>query len=113
MRTEVIQPKVEIYDPLTQPVSYAVAYGLVPKLRDSIIPFSIERREFDIRELSIIDPVQVLSPQGSLANQLARYEARVLLRRLNGNPDLEGEAFLNSPQFKQAEEMAQREKRIK
>ena len=38
MKNKVNQRR-EIYDPISQPVSYVVVYGLVPELRESLKPY--------------------------------------------------------------------------
>ncbi|MBI2628608.1 hypothetical protein HYW74_00820 [Candidatus Pacearchaeota archaeon] len=59
----------QLYDPMNQPVSYAVAYGLVPQLRELVIPestsedfkrFSKPSRE---PELNKIDIERILHPE--------------------------------------------------
>lgn len=115
MRTQTTKCKTELYDSMNQPVSYAVVYGLVPELRRSVIPQLMEEIEigFDERRLSKFNIGEVSGCKLSLSEQLGAYETRVLLRRLQGNPDFEGEAFLRSPFYQQAREQAEREERIR
>lgn len=113
MTTQTTKCKTELYDSVNQPVSYAVVYGLVPEARELVIPESFKKLEFDERLLSKFDVKEMFDCKPSLARQLAAYETRVLLRRLGGNPDLEGEAFLRLPFYEQAREQAEREGEIR
>ena len=113
MTTQIIQSPIEMHDSMNQSVSYVVVYGLVPELKRTVIPESTRKLEFDEMRLSRIDITEVHVCKPFLSEQLAAYEARVFLRRLQGNPDLEGEVFLISPFYERAREQAEREERIR
>lgn len=107
-------PRTELYDSKYQPVTYAVVHGMHPEIREKIIPYDvIDRGEFNKMKLNRIRIGELFSRQPSLARQLTAYETRVLLRRLSGNPDPEGESFLSSPFYEEAKKQAEREERIR
>lgn len=72
----------------------------------------LSRISLEPRQLNQYDLAEVMGCQKPLAPQLASYEARVLLRRLQGYPDLEGEVFLRSPEYRKAREQADREEMV-
>jgi hypothetical protein len=98
MTGEKTQTRPEIYDSMNR----------------SAIPYDRkDRGEFDDKRLNRINIAEALGCKPSLARQLAAYVTQVLIRRLQGNPDLEGEAFLKSPFYEQAREQAEREEGIR
>ena len=66
----------------------------------------------NLKYLNKYEPGEVLGCSKPLGPQLAAYEARVLLRRLEGNPDTQGEAFLAGDHYQRAREIVNREKQF-
>ena len=52
---------------------------------------------------------EILGCERQIKPQIVAYEARVLLRRLEGDPDSIGEAFLVSSHYNRVQEIADRE----
>ncbi len=66
----------------------------------------------NLEYLNKYGPGEVLGCSKPIGPQLAAYEARILLRRLEGNPDAQGEAFLARDHYQRAREIANREKQF-
>ena len=51
----------KIYDPIKQPVSYAIVYGFVPELKELIIPYEFDynRTKKTIRKICLDDKLKI------------------------------------------------------
>lgn len=71
----------------------------------SLDTYDLWRRE----DLSKYDIAEIFGCEKAIGPQLAAYKARILLQRLEGTPNPEGEDFLASDHYRRAREVADRE----